>query len=83
MARRCYYERGPARVLAALGDLFADLVGRGLLRVGDPTRAASDFAFLLLGRVLDEGMFRVAGPVPTPAEIEASADHAVEVFLGR
>jgi TetR/AcrR family transcriptional regulator, mexJK operon transcriptional repressor len=74
-----YYERGPSRVLAALGVMIGGLAGRGLLRVGDPERAAADFAFLLLGRTLDEGMFRVAAPAP--AGLDAAADHAVDVFL--
>ncbi|MCD2193362.1 TetR/AcrR family transcriptional regulator [Actinomycetospora endophytica] len=74
-----YYERGPERVLAALGALFAGLGTRGLLRVTDPDRAAADFAFLLLGRTLDEGMFRPR--TIAPAEIDAAADHAVDVFL--
>jgi TetR/AcrR family transcriptional regulator, mexJK operon transcriptional repressor len=76
-----YHERGPSRVLAALGELFADLGERGLLRADDPTRAAADFAFLLLGRALDEGMFRVGEPVLTPDGIEDAADHAVDVLL--
>lgn len=74
-----YYERGPARVLAALGVLFAGLGTRGLLRTADPDRTAADFAFLLLGRTLDEGMFRPR--TVSPAEIAAGADHAVAVFL--
>jgi TetR/AcrR family transcriptional repressor of mexJK operon len=75
-----YYERGPSRVLTALGDLFAGLVEQGLLR-GDSTRSAPDFAFLLLGRALDEGMFRVGDPVLTPAGLDETADHAVDVLL--
>jgi TetR/AcrR family transcriptional regulator, mexJK operon transcriptional repressor len=75
-----YYERGPARVLAALGVMVAELGARDLLRVPDPDRVAADFAFLLLGRELDEGMFR---PRAVPAvEIDTTADHAVDVFLG-
>ncbi|MDT7742891.1 MAG: hypothetical protein QOE59_1969 [Actinomycetota bacterium] len=76
-----YYERGPSRVLAALGALFAGLVEQDLLRAPDATRAAADFAFLLVGRALDEGMFRVGDPVLTPAGIDRTADHAVDVFL--
>jgi TetR/AcrR family transcriptional regulator, mexJK operon transcriptional repressor len=76
-----YYERGPSRVLVALGDVFAELVERGLLKGADATRAAPDFAFLLLGRALDEGMFRVGDPVLTPAGLGETADHAVDVFL--
>jgi TetR/AcrR family transcriptional regulator, mexJK operon transcriptional repressor len=76
-----YYEQGPSRVIAALGPLFGRLAERGLLQVPDPERAAGDFAFLLLGRVLDEGMFHVEHRGPGPAEIDAGADHAVDVFL--
>jgi TetR/AcrR family transcriptional repressor of mexJK operon len=74
-----YYARGPSRVLAALGGLFARLDDQGLLRVPDADRAAGDFAFLLLGRALDEGMFR-AEALPG-VDVDVSADHAVEVFL--
>jgi TetR/AcrR family transcriptional regulator, mexJK operon transcriptional repressor len=76
-----YYERGPSRVLAALGELFGGLAERGLLQPDAGTRAAGDFAFLLLGRALDEGMFRVGEPVLTPTGIDEAADHAVDVFL--
>ena len=76
-----YYERGPSRVLAALGGLFTGFAEQGLLRTADPARAAADFAFLLLGRALDEGMFRVGEPVLTPAGIDEAADHAVDVLL--
>ena len=76
-----YYERGPSLVLAALGELFAGLVEQGLLRADESARAAPDFAFLVLGRALDEGMFRVGDAVLTPAGIDDTADHAVDVFL--
>ena len=76
-----YHERGPSRVLAALGALIGGLVEQDLLRADDAMRAAADFAFLLVGRPLDEGMFRVGDPVLTPAGIDETADHAVDVFL--
>ena len=76
-----YYERAPARVLAALADQLGRLADRGLLSVADPTRAAGDFAFLLLGRSLDEGMFRSREQPPTTSEVADAADHAVDVFL--
>jgi TetR/AcrR family transcriptional repressor of mexJK operon len=76
-----YYEQGPARVIAALAPVLAEFAGRGLLIVPDPDRAAADFAFLVLGRALDEGMFHVEHRGLTPAEVDAGADHAVDVFL--
>src|SRR5438445_562499 len=71
---------GPARVLAALAEVFDRLADRGLLTVPDPAVAAEHFAFLVLGRPLDRGMFHVEAS-PVPAELNASADRAVTLFL--
>jgi TetR/AcrR family transcriptional regulator, mexJK operon transcriptional repressor len=68
-----YHEKAPARVMAALADQLGTVVA-----TDDPARAAADFAFLVLGRSLDDGMFHVEAPRP---DIEATADHAVDVFL--
>ena len=76
-----YYRLAPARVLAALREQLHDLAGRGLLVIPDPERAAADFAFLLLGRALDRGMFHVRPTEPEPDDDDLHADHAVEVFL--
>ncbi|BCJ34267.1 hypothetical protein Athai_17700 [Actinocatenispora thailandica] len=77
---REYHRRAPARVLAALADVFSRLADRGLL-TGDPGDAAEDFAFLVLGPALDRGMFHVDDDrVPEP-EIRRAADRAVAVFL--
>jgi TetR/AcrR family transcriptional repressor of mexJK operon len=77
---REYHRRAPARVLAALADLFSRLADRGLL-TGDPDDAAEDFAFLVLGPALDHGMFHVDDdPMPEPA-VRRAADRAVAVFL--
>jgi TetR/AcrR family transcriptional repressor of mexJK operon len=75
-----YYERAPARVLAALADVFDRLGARGLLAVDDPASAAEHFAYLVLGRPLDHGMFHV-DEVPGGTELDRSADRAVTVFL--
>lgn len=76
-----YYDRSPAMVLAALTTGFAGLADRGLITVDDPRQAAEDFAFLVLGRSLDHGMFHVPATTPSDAEIGATADHAVDVVL--
>ena len=59
-----YYERAPARILTALAEQMGQLAERGLLRAGDPQLAAEDFAFLLVGRHLDEGMFHTREQAP-------------------
>ncbi|WP_433787724.1 TetR/AcrR family transcriptional regulator [Actinomycetospora sp. CA-101289] len=72
-----YYARSPAMVLAALAREFGRLAERGLVTLDDPRRAADDFAFLLLGRPLDHGMFHATPEI----DIAEAADHAVDVFL--
>ena len=75
-----YYERGPDRVLAALADVFELLSLRGLLAADDPAVAAEHFAYLVLGRPLDRGMFHVDA-APGALELDLAADRAVDVFL--
>ncbi|HEX3589224.1 MAG TPA: TetR/AcrR family transcriptional regulator [Pseudonocardiaceae bacterium] len=76
-----YYERAPARVLAALADLFERLGERGLLTVDDPRLAAEHFAFLVLGNPLDHGMFHIDTEFADSERLALSADRAVMVFL--
>ncbi|MFC5138132.1 TetR/AcrR family transcriptional regulator [Actinomycetospora rhizophila] len=68
-----YHREVPARVLAALAGQFGEVLG-----LDDPAQAAADFAFLVLGRSLDEGMFHLEVP---DVDVDATADHAVDVFL--
>jgi TetR/AcrR family transcriptional regulator, mexJK operon transcriptional repressor len=76
-----YYERAPARILTALAEQLGRLADLGLLSAGDPRLAAEDFAFLLVGRHLDEGMFHIPEQASTADGIAHAADHAVDVFL--
>lgn len=73
-----YRERAPEAVMRALADLFAELVGRGLLRPCEPALAAEHFAFLVMGADLDRGMFF---PGSAPKRIRARAEAGAEVFL--
>ncbi|GAA4877975.1 TetR/AcrR family transcriptional regulator [Actinomycetospora straminea] len=74
-----YWQRAPGRVLAALAEAFGGLAD--LLAIPDPARAADDFAFLVLGRPLDHGMFHTEAAEPATTDLAAAADHAVDVFL--
>lgn len=75
-----YYERGPARVLGALADVFERLSLRRLLAADDPVVTAEHFAYIVLGRPLDRGMFDVDA-APAVEELNAAADRAVAFFL--
>jgi TetR/AcrR family transcriptional repressor of mexJK operon len=75
-----YYERAPARTLRALADVFQQLAERRLLRLDDPLLAASHFASLVVGRVLDKSLFCGDRPF-TRRELNAQAAAGVKAFL--
>jgi len=76
-----YYEQAPARALAAFADCFARLHGRDLLSVPEPAVAAEHFAFLVVGRCIDQALFcggpQVLGGVDVGRHVRAG----VRVFL--
>jgi len=75
-----YYERAQEQTLMSLAQVFEQLATRGLLRFDDPLLAASQFAFLVLGRALDKSLFWPEKPF-SDAELEAQADAGVGAFL--
>ena len=78
---RKYYDRGPRRTISALSAAFARLAHRGELAMDDPRRAATQFAFLVVGEPLDTAMFRGAARGRRRRELDALAEAGVEVFL--
>jgi TetR/AcrR family transcriptional repressor of mexJK operon len=78
---RKYYDSGPRRTISALSAAFARLAHRGELAMDDPQRAATQFAFLVVGEPLDTAMFRGAGRGRRRRELDALAEAGVEVFL--
>jgi TetR/AcrR family transcriptional repressor of mexJK operon len=75
---RAYYDRVPARVVAAFAALFKKLTDEGRLHAPDAEVAAQHFVWLTLGVALDRGMFLSA---PATNDLESLADSAVRVFL--
>ena len=78
---RTYHERVPQKVYVALATLFRDLSDQGHLRIDDPVLAAHHFAWLTIGKDLDHGMFFDPARMTAGADLDASADAAVGVFL--
>jgi TetR/AcrR family transcriptional repressor of mexJK operon len=78
---RKYYDSGPRRTISALSAAFARLARRGELAMDDPRRAATQFAFLVVGEPLDTAMFGGAGRGRRRRELDALAEAGVEVFL--
>ena len=77
---RGYYQRAQEQTLAALADVFGQLAARGVLELNEPMTAASHFAFLVLGRALDESLFSPEKPF-TDTELEDQADAGAAAFL--
>ena len=78
---RLYYEHAPLRTLTALSDAFARLHDRGALNAPEPSLAAEHFAFLIVGRPIDQALFDGAPEVVTNLDVDAYARAGIEVFL--
>lgn len=77
---RQYRERVPARVVETFAAGLAALADRGLLTVGEPTPAAEQLVWLVLGAPLDRALFAVS-ETPEGDALDARADAAVRAFL--
>jgi TetR/AcrR family transcriptional repressor of mexJK operon len=76
-----YFERAPGRVMSALAVRFKALGRAGLLQISSPSRAAEQFAYLVVGAPLDRAI--LVGTIPTEKKITACARDGVETFLAR
>lgn len=76
-----YYERSPARVIAAIADGFERLHAEGRLNAPNHQRAAEEFAFLVMGPVLDRSMFGALASIPPREALARDAASGVRTFL--
>jgi TetR/AcrR family transcriptional repressor of mexJK operon len=76
-----YYERAPARTLAAFADCFARLHDRRILHVAEPSFAAEHFAFLIVGKCIDQALFCGASSVLAAVDVDRHVRAGVRVFL--
>jgi TetR/AcrR family transcriptional repressor of mexJK operon len=76
-----YYDQAPARTLAAFADCFSALHDRGLLHVPEPAVAAEHFAFLIVGRSIDQALFYGGPQVLAGVDIDGCTRSGVGVFL--
>lgn len=77
-----YYEQAPARTMAAFSECFGRLHDRGLLEVPEPSLAAEHFAFLIVGRCIDQALFCGGPQVLAAVDVERHVRAGVQVFLG-
>jgi TetR/AcrR family transcriptional regulator, mexJK operon transcriptional repressor len=78
---RTFYERGPGRTIAALGDAFERLATQGVLELDDPRIAAEHFNWLIMSIPLNRAMLEGDDDPPADADLDRFADTGVRVFL--
>ncbi|QVQ51219.1 TetR/AcrR family transcriptional regulator [Spiractinospora alimapuensis] len=78
---RVLYEHGPQRAVDALAESFTRIAARGLLRVDNPTTAATHFNWLVMGEPVNRAMLLGDSAIPTDTELRAQAHDAVRVFM--
>jgi TetR/AcrR family transcriptional repressor of mexJK operon len=76
-----YYTRAPAPTLAAFSESFRRLHERGLLHAPEPACAAEHFAFLIVGRPIDQALFSGAARVLEVTDADNYVREGVRVFL--
>jgi TetR/AcrR family transcriptional regulator, mexJK operon transcriptional repressor len=78
---RLYYDRAPTRTIAALAECFGQLNKRGLLEAHDPALAAEHFAFLIVGKPIDQALFHGGPDVLAALDVANYVRRGVAVFL--
>jgi TetR/AcrR family transcriptional repressor of mexJK operon len=76
-----YYEQAPARTLSAFADSLGRLHDRGLLSAPEPAVAAEHFAFLVVGRCIDQALFCGGPQVLSAIDVDRYIHAAVALFL--
>jgi TetR/AcrR family transcriptional regulator, mexJK operon transcriptional repressor len=77
-----WFEGTFDRTLVILGEAMQRLADRGLLQnLSDPTRAAYQFAGLVMYQPMNQVMFAGTDAIPPADKLSRIADSAVDVFL--
>jgi AcrR family transcriptional regulator len=77
---KAFYEAGPRRGAAFLGEFLARMRAEGHIQAADPVVAAHQFIGLCQNRLLKARLTNYVGE-PTPAEVDAEVAAAVDTFL--
>jgi AcrR family transcriptional regulator len=78
---KALFDGGPKRAISALGAALKVLADRGLLAIDDPSLAASQFNWLIMGEPLNKVMLLGDDAIPPPAELRRHAAASVRMFL--
>ncbi|WGF87976.1 TetR/AcrR family transcriptional regulator [Marinivivus vitaminiproducens] len=77
---RSFQREGPGRSVEILSAWLGEQRDRGLLRLADPDTAAAMLLSMATAQPLRDAVLGLA-PIPTPADAEAHADRALDLFL--
>lgn len=75
-----FYERAPLTTWRLVGAFIATAMERGLLRKGDPMRAAKALTSLCMSETHHQLLLGRL-PAPTPESIAADVDAAMDIFM--
>jgi TetR/AcrR family transcriptional regulator, mexJK operon transcriptional repressor len=78
---RAFYERGPARTIAALAAAFERLAERGALQIEDPKLAAAHFNWLVMSIPLNQAMLLGEDEPASAVTLNRYADAGTRAFL--
>jgi TetR/AcrR family transcriptional repressor of mexJK operon len=78
---KLYYDHAPGRTLAAFADCFRRLHDLGHLHSPEPALAAEHFAFLIVGRPIDQALFCGGPAVLAGIDPAPYVRAGVEAFL--
>jgi TetR/AcrR family transcriptional repressor of mexJK operon len=75
------FDGGPKRAMAAFSATLKRLADRGLLTIGNPGVAASQFNWLVMGEPLNRAMLLGDDAIPNRAALRRHTAAAVRMFL--
>jgi hypothetical protein len=78
---RALFDGGPRRAMATMAILFERLADRGVLAIDNPSVAASQFNWLIMGEPINRAMLLGDDAIPKPAELRRHAAAGVRMFL--
>lgn len=78
---KLYYEQAPSRALSAFAQCMGLLHDRGLLAMPEPDVAAEHFAFLVVGRCIDQALFCGGPQVLAGLDVDRHVRAGVALFL--
>jgi TetR/AcrR family transcriptional repressor of mexJK operon len=75
------YSGGPGRAIITLAAIFERLAVCGVIAIGNPSLAASQFNWLVMSAPLNRAMLLGDEAIPSASELQRHAAESVQLFL--